>query len=131
MRSDLAGVVKLTFRLTHDVDVRQIQLDYNLEIVPVFFQFNPHARLEIPLEGYDEAVVQEWLDDRIIEFAKTYMQMHDTKEHERRVMVSDTVAGVSFPGPFTAATLDFDGSTYDFISEASRRELVMKHGLPQ
>ncbi len=40
VKSELAGVIKLMFRLTHDSDVRQISLAYDLQIVPVFFRFN-------------------------------------------------------------------------------------------
>jgi len=129
VKSELAGVVKLAFRLTHDSDVRNILLDYNLEIVPVFFRFNPHARLEMPLEAYDEAAVAKWLDDRIVEFANAYLELHSTKQYQERVMVSDPVAGISFPRYFAAGTLDRDGTTYHFISDESRREFAKQHGL--
>lgn len=129
VKSELAGVIKLGFRLTHDSDVRNILLDYTLEIVPVFFRFNPHARLEMPLEAYDEAAVGEWLDDRIVEFANAYLELHSTKQYQQRVMVSDAVAGLSFPRHYAAATLDHDGKTYYFISEETRREFAKRHGL--
>jgi YHS domain-containing protein len=128
VKTELAGVVKLGFRLTHDSDVRRILLDYNLDITPAFFRFNPHARLEVPLEAYDEAAVGTWLDDRIIEFAKAYLELHDTKQHQERAMVSDPVAGISFPKHFAAATLEHDGTTHYFVSEESRREFAKQHG---
>ncbi len=129
VKTELAGVVRVGFRLTHDADVRHILLDYNLEILPVFFRFNPHAQLEMPLESFDEAAVAKWLDDRIVEFANAYLELHSTKQYQERAMVSDTVAGVSFPKYFAAATLDHDGRTYYFISEESRREFAKRHGL--
>ena len=101
----------------------------HLEIIPVFFRFNPHARMEMPLESYDEAAVGKWLDDRIVEFANAYLELHSTKQYQERVMVSDTVAGISFPKYFAAATLDHDGQTYYFISEETRREFAKRHGL--
>ena len=100
MKTELAGVVKLGFRLTHDSDVRHILLDYNLEIIPVFFRFNPHARMEMPLEAYDEAAVGKWLDDRIVEFANAYLELHSTKQHQERVMVSDHRGGHQLPEVF-------------------------------
>jgi YHS domain-containing protein len=129
VKSELAGVIKLGFGLTHDSDVRHILLDYNLEIIPVFFRFNPHARLEMPLESFDEAAVGKWLDDRIVEFANAYLELHSTKQYQERVMVSDTVAGISFPRYYAAATLDHEGRTYYFISEETRREFAKRHGL--
>jgi hypothetical protein len=129
VKSELAGAVKLGFTLTHDADVRQIVLDYNLEIIPVFFRYNPHARLEMPLEAYDEAAVGKWLDDRIVEFANTFLEMHATKQYQEKVMVADPVAGISFPRYFAAATLDHGGTTYHFISEETRREFAARQGL--
>jgi YHS domain-containing protein len=129
VKSELAGVIKLRFGLSHDSDVRHIMLDYNLEIIPVFFRFNPHAHMEMSLEAYDEAAVGEWLDDRIVEFANAYLELHATKQYQERVMVSDTVAGISFPKYFAAATLDHGGTTYYFISEETSREFAKQHGL--
>ena len=129
LKSELTGVVKLGFRLTHDSEVRNILLDYSLEIIPVFFRFTPHARLEMPLEAYDEAAVGKWLDDRIVEFAVAYMELSSTTQYQERVMVSDTVAGISFPKHFAASTLDHDGTTYYFISDETRREFATQHGL--
>lgn len=129
VKSEVAGVIKLGFRLTHDSDVRNILLDYTLEIIPVFFRFNPHASLEMPLEAYDEAAVSEWLDDRIIEFANAYLELLSTKQYQEKVMVSDTVAGISFPKYFAASTLEHGGTTYHFISEETRREFEKRHGL--
>jgi hypothetical protein len=129
VKTELAGVVKVGFKLSHDSDVRLIMLDYSLEIIPAFFRFDPHARMEMPLESYDEAAVEKWLDDRIVEFANAYLELHSTKQYQERVMVSDTVAGVSFPRHFAASTLDHDGHTHYFISEESRREFAQRHGL--
>jgi hypothetical protein len=129
VKSDLAGVIKLGFALTHDSDVENILLDYNLEIVPIFFRYNPHARLEMPLAAYDEAAVRKWLDDRIVEFANAYLELHSTKQHQERVMVSDPIAGISFPKYFAATTLEHGGTTNYFISEQSRREFAKRHGL--
>lgn|GEM_PF-3314107 len=129
VNSELAGVIKLVFRLTHDLDVREILLTYHLDIVPAFFRFNADSRLVMPLEEYDEEVVGKWLDDRIVEFADVYLEMHSTKQHQERVMVSDTVAGISFPKYFAASTLEYEGTTYYFISEETRREFAKRHGL--
>jgi hypothetical protein len=129
VKTELAGVVKVGFKLSHDSDVRLIMLDYSLEIIPVFFRFNPHARTEMPLESYDEAAVGKWLDDRIVEFANAYLELHSTKQHQERVMVSDPEAGISFPRYFASATLEHEGHTHHFISEETRREFAKRHGL--
>jgi hypothetical protein len=64
-------------------------------VIPVFFRFNPHAQMEMSVEAYDEAAVEKWLDDRIVEFAEAYLELHSTKQYQERVLVSDPVAGIS------------------------------------
>jgi hypothetical protein len=129
VKSELAGVIRLSLKLTHTADVSHILLDYDLEIIPVFFRFEPHARLDVPLADYDEAAVGKWLDDRIIDFANAYVELHATKQYQERVMVSDTVAGIRFPKYFAAASCEHGGSTYYFISDETRREFEKRHGL--
>jgi len=129
VKSELAGVIKLSFRLTHDRDVTHILLDYDLQIIPVFFRFNPHARLEIPIESYDELAVSAWIDDRLLDFANAFLELHLTKQYQERVMVSDTVAGISFPKYFAASTLEHGGTTYYFISDETRQEFERRNGV--
>jgi hypothetical protein len=38
-------------------------LRYDLEIIPVFMRYEPHAELEFPLEAVDQAAAQ-WSNDR-------------------------------------------------------------------
>jgi hypothetical protein len=129
VKSELAGAIRLGFRLTHDSDVGHILLDYELEIIPVPFQFDPHARLEIPRESYDEAAVGKWLDDRIVEFANAYVELLSTKHDQDRAMVLDAVAVVGFPKHFEAAALEQDGTACHYTSEETRREFAERHGM--
>jgi hypothetical protein len=45
------------------------------------------------------------------------------------LLVTGTVAGISFPRHFAASTLDHGGTTYDFVSDETRREFEKRHGL--
>lgn len=130
VKTELASVVKLAFKLTHDSDVKHILLDYSLDIIPVFFKFNPHKRLDMLLEAYDENSVSKWLDDCLVEFANAYLELHSTKQYQERILVSDPVAGISFPKYFAATSLEHQGSTLYFISEESKRDFMKQHGIP-
>jgi YHS domain-containing protein len=117
-------VAKVRLRLwaTHDTDVRNLVLVYDLEILPIFIKFNPHAELQIPLDKVDRATVESWLDDRLIEFAQTYATIHFTDQYHKDHMVTDPVANVRFPKVFAQSTLEKGGKTYFFISDQTRRE---------
>jgi hypothetical protein len=93
------------------------------------FRFTPHEHLDVPLEAYDEAAVSQWPDDRNLDFANPYLELHLTRQHQDRVLVTDTVAGISFPKHFATSTLDQGGTTYDFVSDETRREFEKRDGL--
>jgi hypothetical protein len=73
--------------------------------------------------------VPRWLDDRVVEFANGYLEMHAMKRYQEQVMVADPVAGISFPRYFAAGTLEHDGATRYFLSEETRRQYARRHGL--
>jgi hypothetical protein len=108
--------------------VSHVLLDYDVEIIPVFIRLDPRARLEIPLEVYDEPAVVGWLDDRLVDFANAYLELHLTKQNQERVLVPDPAAGISFPKHFAASTPDHSGKTHYFISDEPRREFEKQHG---
>jgi YHS domain-containing protein len=118
--------VRLRLSATHDTEVRNFVLGYDLEILPIFIQFKPHAELQIPLEKVDRATVESWLDERLIEFAQTYVTIHFTDQYNMDHLVTDPVANVRFPKVFAQSTLEKSGKTYYFISDQTRREFAQR-----
>jgi YHS domain-containing protein len=114
--------VRLRLSATHDTDVRNLVLGYDLEILPIFVKYNPHAELQIPLDKVDRATVEAWLDDRLIEFAQTYVTIHFTDQYHQDHMATDPVANVRFPKVFAQSKVEQGGKSYYFISEQTRRE---------
>ena len=118
--------VRLRLSATHDAEVRNFVLGYDLEILPIFIKFNPHAELQIPIDKVDRAMVESWLDDRLVEFAQTYVTIHFTDQYHQDHMVTDPVANVRFPKIFAQSTLEKGGKTYYFVSEQTRREFEQR-----
>jgi YHS domain-containing protein len=118
--------VQLRLSATHDTEVRNLVLVYDLEILPLYVKFNPHAELEIPLDKVNRAAVETWLDDRLVEFAQTYVTIHFTDQYHQDHMVVDPVADVRFPKVFAQSTLEKEGKMYYFISEQTRREFEQR-----
>jgi len=118
--------VRLRLSATHDDEVRNLVLGYDLEILPIYVKYSPHAELAIPLDKVDRAAVENWLDDRLIEFAQTYVTIHFTDEYQKDHTVVDPVANVRFPKVFAQSTLEKAGKTYYFISDQTRREFEQR-----
>lgn len=122
--------ISLRFSATTDADVRRLVLDYNLHILPILMKFEPHIRVDFPLEEVNSAAVAQWIDDRIVDFVKTYLSLHHNEYYLKGHMVSDPISGTMFPKYAAAATLDWQGKTYYFIGDATRREFSKQKGVP-
>jgi YHS domain-containing protein len=121
------GRVRLRFSASTDRDVKKVILGYDLEIIPVFFRYQPHAELEFPLGAVDEAAAARWVDDRIVDFVRAYLSMGENEFGAQDHMVEDPVAHVRFPDFAAGATLEWQGQTYYFIGEETRQEFARQH----
>jgi YHS domain-containing protein len=129
-QSNLARI-RLRFSATTDHDVRKLILNYNLEIIPVLMQFDSHQQADWPIDAIDEQAIASWVDDRIVDFVKTYLSLHENEHYLKDDMVEDPVAAVRFPRFAAATTSTWNGKTYYFIGDETRREFDAKHGIAQ
>ena len=67
--------VDLKLTASPDRDVRHLVLDYDLLIIPMTMKYDRYARLEVPIDGADEAAISRWLDDQLVAFVKTYVAL--------------------------------------------------------
>ena len=125
--SELARIT-LTFTATTDTDVRNLVLNYSLEILPVLMSFPGSAKLEQPFDKIDQKAIGAWIDDNIVEFVKTYMAVHQNEFYLKGHMVEDPVVHVKFPKFAAVATLEKDGKTIYFISNDTKAEYEAKQG---
>ena len=128
-QSELARI-KLRFSAATDREVRNLILNYNLEILPTLMQFDSHSQAQWPLDAIDRKAIGQWVDDRIVSFVKTYLSLHENEYYLKEHMVQDPVAGVRFPKFAAAATSEWGGKTYYFIGDETRREFEASHGAP-
>ncbi|MCI0631409.1 MAG: hypothetical protein L0Y44_12235 [Phycisphaerales bacterium] len=126
--TELANV-HLTLSATTDHDISKLVLDYDLQIIPVLMEFEHHARLEQPLDQIDREAIGAWIDDRLIDFVKTYLSLHENEYYLKRHMVQDPVAGVRFPKYAAAATLEWQGKTFYFIGEQTLDEFKRREAI--
>jgi hypothetical protein len=103
-------------------------LGYDLEIIPIFMRYEPHAELEFPLEAVDQAAAQ-WIDDQKADFARAYLSMGENEIYMRDRMVEDPIAHVRFPDFAAGATLEWQGQKFYFIGQETRREFEKQQGI--
>jgi YHS domain-containing protein len=112
----------LRFSASTDTDVTKVVLSYDLDILPIYMQFEKHAEISFPLDAVDSQAAAKWFDDRIVAFVKVYLSLHENEYYLRDHMVEDPVAKVKFPKFVAGAKLERGGKTYYFIGEETRRE---------
>jgi YHS domain-containing protein len=127
-QSNLAQI-RLKFSAATDRDVTKVILRSDLDVVPVLMRYDAHSELEFPLDAVDEKAVGRWVDDRIVSFVKTYLELHQNDYYLKDSMVEDPVAGVRFPKFAAGATLEWKGQTYYFVGEETRREFEKQQGI--
>ena len=120
-QSELARI-SLRFSVAPDPEVRKLVVSYDLDILPILMKFEKHSEIEFPLEAVDKAALAQWFDDRIVDFVKTYLALHENQYYLKDHMVEDPVAKVQFPKYAAGATLERDGKTYYFLNESTCRE---------
>jgi len=123
--SNLARI-NLTFTATTDLEVRNLVLEYSLQILPVLMSYPDHARLEQPLDRIDDKAIGTWIDERIVDFVRTYLSIHENEFYLKAHMVEDPIAHVRFPEFAAASTLERGGKTIYFIANVTREEYEAK-----
>jgi YHS domain-containing protein len=127
-QSELARI-RLRFSATTDLEVTRVVFSYDLEILPMLMQFNSHAELEFPLEAVDRGALIQWVDDRIVSFVHTYLSLNENELYLKKQMVEDPVIHVRFPKYAAGAKLEWQGKTYYFVGEETRREFEQVQGI--
>jgi YHS domain-containing protein len=121
--------VRLKFSASTDRDIQKVVLSYDLEIIPILQRFKPHDELEFPLGAVNKEAVGKWIDDRIVDFVKTYFSMGENEIYLKDQMVEDPITHVHFPKVAAAAKVEWQGQTFYFISEESRSDFEKQKGL--
>lgn len=127
-QSSLARV-RLRFAASANRDITGIVLSSDLEIVPILMQFDAHSEIEFPLDAINRDAVGRWLDDRIVAFVKTFLALHQNDYYLKDEMVEDPIAKVRFPKFAAGATLDWQGKSFYFVGEETRREFQQQNGI--
>ena len=124
--------IEMTLSAMPDSDVRHLVLQYDLHILPILMQFKNTDHLQVPLDKVDEVAVADWIDDRLLDFVKTYLALHEDQHYLtylKEYQVTDPIANVQFPKYAAATTCEWNGQTYYFIGEQTCEEFRKQHNI--
>lgn len=128
--TDMASVT-LSITASCNSSIDKLVLDYDLRIIPMFFDYERNARLEMPLDKIDRVAVGKWVEDRLLACVKTYLSMQENEFYVQRVMIEDPLTKTKFVKDKAAAKLELNGRTVYFASQDSLKEYRRKHQLDE
>jgi YHS domain-containing protein len=120
---------KLELGVSRDGECRTLLVIYNLEILPVFFKFDGHDQLALPLDGIDEEKVAAWVEDRVVKFVETYLRLETIDQYQTDNLVTDPVCGMRINKNHAAAQMKYQGRIYYFCLEECLRKFDADPGM--
>jgi YHS domain-containing protein len=113
---DFPASTTLKFSLSADDDIKCVVVGYKLEILPIFFRFEPTDQFVVPLDDLHEQPLASWLDAKLLQFADTYLKLHDIPQYQQENMAVDPVCGMRINRNHAIASVEHDGKTYYFCA---------------
>ncbi len=104
----------LELAVTRDGEIKTVRLQYEVEILPVFFPFDARDELTMPLDGVDEGKAAAWVDARLVQFVDTYLRLETSKQYHEENIVTDPVCGMKVNKAFAGAQMTYRGQTFYF-----------------
>ncbi len=113
--------MEFSFRVGHDGPMINAVIDYRLQILPIFVEFESHDQLVIPIDDPGEESIAAWIDDKLVGFAKTYFEVYFNDEYQKKSLEMDPVMSIRFPRALAVGTREYQSRTYHFYTEESFR----------
>ncbi|VAX36214.1 hypothetical protein MNBD_PLANCTO02-342 [hydrothermal vent metagenome] len=124
--SQYPASVKLTLSIAHDAEIEHLLLVYNLDILPVFFKFKANEQAAFVLDHLNMKQAEEWIDEKILLFVDTYMQLEQTDQYQQGLLVTDPVCGMRFRKSIATAETKYIDHTYFFCSHHCYEKFMAK-----
>lgn len=114
--------VELTFEISHDSTIENAIVDYKLQIIPVFFKFNRVDQITVPFKDAKGKTVFDWMDDKMVEFSKTFFQIRMHDQYQKDHMATDPVMNIQFPIALAVGSNEQNGRVLHFFTKESMLE---------
>jgi YHS domain-containing protein len=122
--AEFPATTRLRVAVSPDADIKNALVTYDLEIVPVYFEFQGHDQLVVPVGGIDERSVGDWIERKLLGFIDAYVQLQTLDQYQCENLVLDPVCQMRFNKAVAGAELLYEGRTYYFCVDECRRKFV-------
>lgn len=107
--------------LGHDSRIREMLVDWKVEIMPILFNYERESSHRESLDAYDPARVGHFLEERLLQFTRDYLRVHEPgSPYMESALAVDPVCGMRFSPSEAACIVEHDSRTYYFCAESCR-----------
>jgi YHS domain-containing protein len=118
------ATTKFELAVSHDSLWQNLLVLYNLEILPIFFQFKERDQLLLPLDRVEDAQVAAWVEEKILYFVDTYLRLETVEQYQQDNLVTDPVCGMQINKAYAGAEMEYAGRPYYFCLEECKTKFA-------
>jgi YHS domain-containing protein len=116
------ATAKLEIGVNRDGEIKTLALQYQAEILPVFFPVEGRDEMKMLLGEVDEEKAAAWVEAKLMQFVDTYLRLETSSHHQAENLVTDPVCGMMVNKAFAPAQMTYRSHTYYFcIPECQAR----------
>lgn len=104
----------LSISIVSDIGMENTIITYQLEILPIFFKFEGHDQLVVPVDAIADEAVESWVNEKVLGFTDTYLQLQVIEQYQQSNMVVDPVCGMRINRADAEANAEYGGRRYYF-----------------
>ena len=93
-----------------------VDVHYGLNILPMLVEYQRSDEKKFSLDAEDE--IGNWVEERLLGFLETYLQLQVHPLYQKDNLVSDPVCNMQFPVDEAAGSVNLHGRTFYFCSKA-------------
>jgi len=125
---DFPASTNLSFAVSSDAEVKNAIVTYELEILPIYFQFQGHDQLVMPIGGIDDRCVAVWVESKLLGFVDAYVRLQTLDQYQVENQVTDPVCAMRINRAAAFKSASYEGKTYYFCAEGCHERFVAEPG---
>jgi YHS domain-containing protein len=109
---------ELRLTVAHDDAIENVEITYEVRILPVFLKYDSFDKLGLPLINSDDQRVIDWVEKKLLGFLDTYLAIETADELQATTLATDPVCGMRIAKDGTTLRHNYRGHPYYFCSQA-------------
>lgn len=114
----------LRFWLWPADDYKQLEVHYDIEILPILMEYDRSDTQHFQIDGLAETDVTEWVEQKLQDFLDTYLKIETHALYHKDNFVVDPVCGMRIPFFDVATTVTRGDHTVYFCSEVCKEAFL-------